>query len=158
MRVPSDERQRHKLNGLLCVDPLTGEEFLRLSDKAKTEDISLYLAELCLDCAELGFDKLSIVLDNNTTHKQKMRKQLAEHLKQMGIASELMVEFIYLPPYSPKLNLVEYVIHLLRLRFLHHLPIGTSLEMIERQLEEFLQSHQFLTAEQVQKTLNFIFT
>ncbi len=57
--VPSDERQRHKLNGLLCVDAVTGEEFLRLSEKAKTEDICVYLAELCLDCIELGFDKLS---------------------------------------------------------------------------------------------------
>lgn len=155
--IPSDERQRHKLNGLLCVDVLTGEEFLRLSDKAKTEDVSFYLAELCLDCVELGFEKLSIVLDNNTTHKQKMRRQLAEHLKQMGLASQILVEFIYLPPYSPQLNLVEYVIHLLRLRFLHHLPIGTSLEKIEQQLQQFLQFHQFLTAEQVQKTLNFIF-
>lgn len=154
--VPSDERPRHKINGLLCVDALTGEEFLRLSDKAKTEDVSLYLAELCLDCVELGFDKLSIMLDNSATHKQKMLRQLAEHLKQMGLANEIAVEFIYLPPYSPKLNLVEYVIHLIRLRFLHHLPIGTSLETIEQQLEQFLQSHQFLTAEQVQKTLNFI--
>lgn len=155
--IPSDERQRHKVNGLLCVDALTGEEFLRLSDKAKTEDVSLYLAQLCLDCIELGFEKLSIVLDNNTTHKQKMRRQLAEHLKQMGLASAISLEFIYLPPYSPKLNLVEYVIHLLRLRFLHHLPIGTSLEKIEQQLQQFLQFHQFLTVEQVQKTLNFIF-
>ena len=45
--IPSDERQRHKLNGLLCVDTLTGEEFLRPCDKAKTEDVSLYLAEFC---------------------------------------------------------------------------------------------------------------
>lgn len=27
--IPSDERQRHKLNGLLCVNTLTGEEFRR---------------------------------------------------------------------------------------------------------------------------------
>ncbi len=155
--IPSDERQRHKFNGLLCVDALTGEEFLRLSAQAKTEDVSLYVAELCLDCIELGFDKLSIILDNNTTHKQKMREQLTQHLKQMGLANEIAVEFIYLPAYSPKLNLVEYVIHLLRLRFLHHLPIGTSIDRIEQQLEQFLQSHQFLSAEQVQKTLNFIF-
>lgn len=153
----SNERQRHKLNGLLCVDALTGEEFLRLSAKAKTEDVSVYLAELCLDCVELGFDQLSIVLDNNTTHKQKMRTQLTQHLQQMGLINEIVVEFIYLPAYSPKLNLVEYVIHLLRLRFLHHLPLGTSLEKIEQQLEQFLQSDQFLSSEQVQKTLNFIF-
>lgn len=95
--VPSNERQRHKLNGLLCVDALSGEECLRLSDKAKTEDISLYLAELCLDCIELGFDKLSLVLDNNTTRKQKMRKQLIAHLPQMGRSNEIKVELIYLP-------------------------------------------------------------
>ena len=81
--VPSDERQRHKLNGLLCVDALTGEEFLRLFERAKTEDVSLYLAALCLDCIELGYDKLCIILDNNTTHKQKMQTQLAEQIKQM---------------------------------------------------------------------------
>ena len=129
---------------------------MRLSDKAKTEDISIYLAEFCLDYIELGFDKLSIVLDNNTTHKQKMRTQLMVHLQQMGLSNEIEVEFIYLPAYSPKLNLVEYVIHLIRLRFLHHLPIGTSLQDIEQQLAKFLQSHQFLNAEQVQKTLNYI--
>ena len=143
---------------MLCVDALTGEEFLRLSPQAKSEDVSLYFAELCLDCVELGVTKLSILLDNNPTHKQKMRDHLAEHLKQMGLAQEIKLEFIYLPPYSPKLNLVEYVIHLLRLRFLHHLPLGTSLECIEQKLEYFLLSHQFLSAEQVRKTLNFIFT
>jgi transposase len=108
----------------------------------------------CLRGVTLRTFHLSIVPNLALPFQQR----LAEHLKQMGIANELMVEFIYLPPYSPKLNLVEYVIHLLRLRFLHHLPIGTSLEMIEQQLEQFLQSHQFLTTEQVQKTLNFIFT
>ena len=86
-----------------------------------------------------------------------MQPQLAEHIKQMGLASQIELEFIYLPPYSPKLNLVEYVIHLLWLRFLHHLPIGTSVEAIEHQLEPFLQLQQFLCADQVQKTLNFIF-
>ena len=32
-QVPSDESVRHKLNGLLRVDALSGEEFLRLSAK-----------------------------------------------------------------------------------------------------------------------------
>jgi hypothetical protein len=41
---------------------------------------------------------------------------------------------------------------------LHHLPIGTTLEQIQQQLEQFLDSHQFLSAEQVQKTLSFIFS
>jgi hypothetical protein len=156
--VSSDERTRHKLNGLLCVDALSGEEFFRLSPRSKTEDVSEYLAELCLDCVELGYTKLCIILDNNPTHKQKMQAQLAVHLQQMGLAKAITVECLYVPSYSPKLNLVEYVIHLLRLSFLHHLPVGTTLSQIEQQLEQFLASNQFLSAEQVQKTLNFIFS
>jgi hypothetical protein len=88
----------------LCVDALSGEEFFRLSQLAKTEDISLYFAQLCLDCVELGFDKLCILLDNNPTHKQKMQTQLMLHLQQMGLSNEITVEFLYLPSYSPKLN------------------------------------------------------
>jgi transposase len=107
---------------------------------------------------EFGFDKLRIILDNNPTHKQKMQAQLMQHLQQMGLSNEIAVEFLYLPSYSPKLNLVEYVIHLLRLRFLHHLPLGTTLDQIEQQLEQFLSINQFLSAEQVQNTLNFIFS
>ena len=157
-QVESDERTRNKLNGLLCVDALSGEEFFRLSPGSKTEDISEYLAELCLDCVELGYTKLCIILDHNPTHKQKMRAQLALHLLQMGLAKAITVECLYVPAYSPKLNLVEYVIHLLRLRFLHHLPLGTTLAQIEQQLALFLKSNQFLSAQQVQKTLNFIFS
>ena len=156
--VPSDERMRHKLNGFLCVDAHSGEEYFRLSSQAKTEDVSEYFAEFCLDCVELGYARVCIILDNNPTHQQKMQAQLAVHLEQMGLADSMQVEFLYLPSYSPKLNLVEYVIHLLRLRFLHHLPIGTTLAQIEQQLNQFFASNQFLSADQVQKTLNFIFS
>lgn len=115
-----------------------------MSPGSKTEDVSEYLAELCLECVEVGYDKLCIILDNNPTHKQKMQSQLALHLEQMGLAKSITVEYLYLPPYSPRhasrgkrasasghspcLNLVEYVIHLARLKFLHHLPMKTTLE------------------------------
>jgi hypothetical protein len=70
-QVKSDERRkRNKLNGLKSVDAVSGEEFFRLSPGSKTEDVSEYLAELCLDCVELGYDQLCIILDNNPTHKQ----------------------------------------------------------------------------------------
>ena len=103
-----------------------------------------------------------------------MQAQLTLHLEQMGLIKSIMVEYLYLPPYSPRhalrgkrdsapgrkpcLNLVEYVIHLVRLRFLHHLPIGTTLVQIEQQLLQFLDSNQFLSAQQVEKTLNYIFS
>jgi hypothetical protein len=156
--VESDESTRNKLNGFLSVDAVSGAEFFRLSSGSKTEDVSEYLAELCLESVELGYTKLCIILDNNSTHKQKMQAQLAVHLQEMGLARSITVECLYVPPYSPKLNLVEYVIHLLRLRFLHHLPVGTSLGQIGQQIENFLESHQFLSAEQVQKTLRHIFS
>ena len=143
---------------MLCVDAVSGEEFFRLSPGSKTEDVSEYLAEFCLECVELGYNKLGIVLDNNPTHKQKMQSQLVVHLQQMGLARAITVEYLYLPSYSPKLNLVEYVIHLARLKFLHHLPMGTTLKQIEQKLFQFLDSNQFLSARQVQKTLNFIFS
>lgn len=156
--VPSDERKRQKLNGLLCVDAHSGEEYLRLSSEAKTENVSEYLAQLCLDSVELGYQRLCVILDHNSTHKGKMRAQLAVHLEEMGLGQSIQVELMYLPAYSPKLNLVEYVIHLLRLRCLHHLPIGTTLTEIEQQLNEFFDAHQLLSAEQVQATLKHIFS
>lgn len=80
------------------MDAVTGEEYLRLKERAKTEDISSYLAELCHDCVQQGFRKLSVFLDNNTTHKKKMRHLLESHLTELGIHTEIEVELIYTPP------------------------------------------------------------
>jgi transposase len=41
-----------------------------------------------------------LVLDNFATHKAKMVREKA---------SELNIELIYLPPYSPDLNPIEYL-------------------------------------------------
>ena len=39
--VPSNEkRKRHKVNGMISVDALTGEIYLQLSPKSKTEDVA----------------------------------------------------------------------------------------------------------------------
>jgi transposase len=52
-QVPSNEqKKREKLNGLLAVDAISGEEFISLVPTAKTEDIALYLGELCRECGE----------------------------------------------------------------------------------------------------------
>jgi hypothetical protein len=36
-QVPSNERRRNKVNGLLAVDVQTGKEYLKLKERAKTE-------------------------------------------------------------------------------------------------------------------------
>ena len=83
-QVPSNERLRNKVNGLLCVDAVTGEEYLKLKERAKTEDISSYFAELCHTCVQRGFSKLSVILDNNTTHKRKMQNLLEAQLQRFS--------------------------------------------------------------------------
>lgn len=88
--VKSSERKRNKLNGLLCVDAVSGEEFFRLSPGSKTEDVSEYLAELCLDCVERvatpNSASFSTIIRLTSNH---MQAQLAVHLEQMGLAKAL---------------------------------------------------------------------
>ncbi len=47
-----------------------------------------------------------------------MHNLLELQLTEPPIKEELEVEFIYTPPYSPDFNLVEYLIHQLRLQLL----------------------------------------
>lgn len=135
---------------MLAVDALTGEEYLKLNPKSKTEDVSNYFAALSLDCVEQGFDKLTIILDNNSTHKKKMQSQLDAHLLNLNIRDKICVEFIYTPPYSPDFNLAEYIIHLIRLQLLHHLPLNTNIQQVREKLENYFQHFQLQNPEQIQ--------
>ena len=158
-QVPSNERgRRNKLNGMLAVDALTGEEYLKLKEKSKTEDVSNYFAELALDCVTQGFNKLSVILDNNSTHKKKMQEQLSEHLSKLNIQNKILVEFIYTPPYSPDFNLAEYLIHLLRLQLLHHLPVGMNIQQVVEKLENYFNFFQLQTPEQIKNIIQHIYT
>jgi DDE superfamily endonuclease len=157
-QVPSDEsKKREKLNGLLAVDAVSGEEFLRLVPIAKTEDIALYFGELCKECIQAKIKHLTIILDNNSTHKDKLRRYLWAELFTSGIHEQITVEFVDTPPYSPNFNLVEYLIHLLRLRLLHHLPSGTSIEQVEMRLKTFFETQQLQTPIQISNTIQHIY-
>ncbi len=134
----------------------TGEEYLRLKQRAKTEEISSYFAEFCQDCVQQGVRKLSVILDNNTTHKKKMLNLLELQLAELGIKEEIEVEFMYTPAYSPNFNLVEYLIHQLRLQLLHHQPVGITIELIQEKLEQYLQVNQLQTPQQIQNTIAHI--
>lgn len=157
-QIPSNEKgRRNKLNGMLAVDVFTGEEYLKLNPKSKTEDVSNYFATLSLDCVEQGFDKLTIILDNNSTHKKKMQSQLEAHLLELNIKDKICVEFIYTPPYSPDFNLAEYIIHLIRLQLLHHLPLNINIQQVREKLENYFQHCQLQTPEQIQNTIKHIY-
>ncbi len=156
-RIPSNEkRKRHKVNGLLSVDACTGEEFLQLKSKAKSENIASYFGLLCDDLSDLGYCKVTIILDNNSTHKDKMKSQLESLMSTLEIKDKIQVEFLHTPPYSPDFNLAEYIIHLLRVRFLHHLPLNVTIEQIEQQLSNYFSSHQLQTPQQIENTIRHI--
>jgi transposase len=127
-----------------------------LKERAKTEDISSYFVEFCQDCLQQGVKKLSIILDNNTTHKNKMKNLLKTQLTDLGIKEDIEVEFIYTPPYSPNFNLVEYLIHQLRLQLLHHQPVGITIELLREKLEQYFQVNQLQTPQQIQNTIAHI--
>ncbi len=85
--VKSDERRRNKLNGLLCIDAVSGEEFFRLSSGSKTEDVSEYLAELCLDCVErVATPNCALFKGNNPTHKQSYAGSVSSTSRANGIS------------------------------------------------------------------------
>jgi transposase len=95
--------------------------------------------------------------DNNSTHKDKLRHYLWAELFTSGIDEQITVEFVYTPPYSPNFNLVEYLIHLLRLRLLHHLPSGTSIKQVEMRLKTFFETQQLQTPIQISNTIQHIY-
>lgn len=118
--------------------------------------MSSYFAQFCQDCVQEGFDKLTVILDNNSTHKNKMKSQLNTHLNHLNIQDKIVVDFIHTPCYSPNFNLVEYIIHLLRLQLLHHLPLGINIQQVQEKLENYFKFNQLQTPEQIQNIIKHI--
>lgn len=155
--IPSDEkRTRHKVNGFLGVDAISGKEHLILNPDSKSEDVASYIALLCDDISKEGYDKLTIYLDRNSTHKEKMLKKLKILLAVLGLEDKITVELNHIPSYSPKLNLAEYIIHQIRLQILHHMPVDATIESIEAEIESYLQNKQLQTPQQIQKSIKHI--
>ena len=155
--IPSDEkRKRNKVNGFLGVDAISGKEYLLLSPDSKSENVANYMALLCKDMVAQGDEKLTIYLDNNKTHKGKMRVRLKELLSELGLTDKITVEFIDIPAYSPKLNLAEYIIHQIRLKILHHMPVDATIKSIRQEIEMTLEDRQLQTAEQIKNTIGHI--
>lgn len=157
--IPSNEKKRrNKLNGMIAVDAFTGKEYLKLKEKSKTEDVSDYFAQLSQDCVKEGSNKLTIILDNNSTHKDKMKSQVKKHLENLEIENQITVDFIHTPVYSPNFNLVEYIIHLLRLRLLHHQNADISIQQVQEKLDNYFKFNQLQTPEQIQNIIEHICT
>jgi hypothetical protein len=154
--VKSNEATRKRVNGLLSIDVLTGKEYLWLTSHAQSDDVARYMAHLAVDMEKEGIKQVEILLDKNTTHQHKMQALFKQEAHKLGLDKQMQVIFTYLPAYSPKLNLVEYAIHLLRQGCLHHRPYGMKLADIEHKLTQHLAKGAILTAQQVINILQHI--
>jgi len=82
-----------KVSGFYC---LNGESLIEFPESNKTEDFASFLKKI----REANPEKrIVIILDNFRTHHAKKVK---EEAKRMNIA------LVYLPPYSPDLNPIEF--------------------------------------------------
>ncbi|MEM9220016.1 MAG: transposase, partial [Cyanobacteria bacterium P01_F01_bin.150] len=129
--VPSNEKhKRNRVNGFLSVDAITGKEYLLLSPNSKTEDVASYFGLLFDDLHTEGYEDITVYLDNNSTHKKKMKSKLSSLLALLELERKVKIEFSHIPAYSPDFNLAEYIIHQIRLQVLHHMPIDATPDSI----------------------------
>jgi transposase len=154
--VSSNERYRERINGFLSVDGLTGKEYFQTSTSAKTPAVAHYLADLVADTIEEGYTHLTVIMDNNPTHKKKMRTLLQTELIRRNLQEKITLSFIHTPPYSPKLNLAEYLIHILRQRLLHHHRYNTSLTDLIKRVVDFLSLGSLQSPQQIAATWRHI--
>jgi putative transposase len=97
---------------------LNGIDTIAFPIHTKTEDFCQFLAEVRNRNSN---NRICLVLDNFATHKAKLVKNKAK---------ELNIELIYLPPYSPDLNPIEYLWKSIK-RIISISEIENKLELIE---------------------------
>jgi len=112
------------------------------------------MADLAKHFEESGYRKMEVFLDRNPTHRHKMQRLFKELMVERSIGLE--VKFHLMAPYSPKLNLVEYAIHLIRQCLLHNADYRKDLEQFVTQVKELCGSGQLLSKEQVVNILEHI--
>jgi transposase len=85
-----------KANSIGCF-MLNGHDVIEFPNQTKSEDFCQFLTEVRI---RNPINRICLVLDNFATHKAKRVREKA---------GELNIELIYLPPYSPDLNPIEYL-------------------------------------------------
>jgi transposase len=137
---------------LLAVELFSGECFFQAQQEAKSEQVAAYLLDMATHLQQQGYRKAHVFIDNNPTHQQKMLTLF----QQQSAPLTIQLLFHYLPKYSPKLNLVEYLIHLIRQKWLHHGDYQRNLAAIQTQLTEQLHQKVFLTQDKIINILQHI--
>jgi DDE superfamily endonuclease len=137
---------------LLAIELFSADFAFQATKKAKSEEIAEYFANLATLYQEKGIEKLYIFLDRNSTHKVKMQTIFANLTQKLTIK----VHFYLMAAYSPKLNLVEYAIHLIRQKILHHADSKTDLIEFESYIKELCNEQKILDKYQIINILEHI--
>ena len=124
------------------------ECFLEAHPTLKADGVALALKHMADRLQEQGFKKIVCYLDQSATHKTLMKYHLA-------LRTHIPIEIRYLPPYSPTLNVVEFIIHRIRQAKLHHAPHTRDLQAIKNDLEKWIEQQPFDKAS-IQNTLDYI--
>ena len=123
-------RKRQHLVG--AVDPIEGDLHVAFSDTLKAQQFQHYLEGLLARYSHSK--KLIIVLDNARAHHSK-------ELEPFLVANKDRVELVFLPPYSPDLNPMEWFWKFLRKMITHNTFFGTFKEF-QRALIKFIVKHK----------------
>jgi len=154
--VPSYEKNRTIQYGLLAVAAHDGTESIDFAKKLNSENVAEYFHYLAIDAKQAGHTLLTVIIDNNSMHKDKMRYELWLRMHEQHDLDGFQVRFIDTPRYSPELNLAEYIIHQLRLRLFHHLPSRPEIGELCQNIRNSLKKKQLQTKEQIRATINHI--
>lgn len=154
--IPSGERNRVKVNGLLTVDAFDGEIRVGIRHKAKSENVADFIGKEAVRYYNQGIKQLTIIIDNNSSHQKKMKRMVYTYLKTR--VTGLRLRFIHTASYSPELNLAEYMIKLLRQKTTHHHPAKWNIYQLQWRIQSYIRKHQRLqTPTQIQNTIHHIF-
>ena len=105
-----------------------------------------------------GFRWITVILDNATIHKAAVAELLAEIAGNPAWAGlkDISLEFLHTPPYSPKFNPAEYLIHWARQNALYHLPCTFTLQGKADRVQARLAQGPPLTPQQMGNLLRHI--
>ena len=107
------------------------------------------MADLAAHYQSLGYVKLCVFLDRNSTHLVKMRT----HYETLSSEFSIQMKFIHFAPYSPALNPVEYLIHWVRQHSLHHAPCEQTLAEVKERLVCLLDHKTVFNCDQIANIL-----
>jgi transposase len=113
-----------KANSIGCF-MLNGQDTIEFPDHTKSDDFCQFLTTVR---NSNPINRICLVLDNFPTHKARGVREKA---------CELNIELIYLPPYSPDLNPIEYLWKSIK-RLISISKIESKQELIEIVKQSFL--------------------